>query len=133
MSLKHACCCWDAEGGGGAYKFFVQRFAKFGRRCLDEARAAAAACVTIERELRDSQQRAAHIEQRAVHFSYIVIENAQIHDFLGHRSGRGGVVVAAYGEQNYKAGANFTGRLAVDHNPSFGHTLQNGAQIALLA
>src|SRR5208282_1551222 len=58
-----------------AHKFLVERFPQFRRRRVDEAGAALAARVAVQRELRDGERRAARIEERPVHFPLVVAED----------------------------------------------------------
>src|SRR5580704_17995856 len=72
----HAECLQRAD------EFVVERFTLFGWRCLDETWATLATRIAVERELRDRENCAAHVEQRAVHLTVVVVENPQVRDFL---------------------------------------------------
>src|SRR5579883_654857 len=56
--------------------------------------------VSVQRELRDHERRAAGFEQRTVHQAVVVGENPQSRDLLAHRARVGFVVVAGDAEQH---------------------------------
>lgn len=114
VRLKNARARADAEGLQSLYEFFVEEFALLGRCGLDEAGAPLAARIAVQSKLRDGQDRAADIEQRKIHFSLRVIEDAQLDDFFGHFSGGVGSIVASDGDERDEALADFASDAAID-------------------
>ena len=60
----------------------VKLFGKIGRRGMGEARAAALAAITQERELADNEHFPTDVGEREVHLPSVVLEDAQARDFL---------------------------------------------------
>lgn len=129
MGLKNSGFDRDAQSFRSLNELFVEGFAKFGRRGLNEAWAALPASVSVESELRDGEQRAAHVEQREVHFSLLVVEDPEPDDFVGHRDGGFGRVVASHGNQGYKALADFAGHTSIHQDAGFTDALDHGPHL----
>jgi MFS family permease len=127
VRLKHA--------GGHAHfqsfkrtdEFFVTGFALIGWRGPEKTGPALAAGVAIKSELGDGEDGAADIEQRAVHFALLVVEDSEVHDFFRHRHRSFGSVVAADSDQHDESAADFAGHVAIDLNPRAGHSLNYGS------
>src|SRR6266478_5648249 len=54
-------------------KFIIQGFGLLWRGGRNKARPPLPACVAVQRELRDDQRTAPHVQQRAIHFSLVVL------------------------------------------------------------
>src|SRR5580704_12398131 len=115
-----------------ADEFIVERFALFRRRGLNEAWAPLAACVAVERKLRDGKNRAADVEQRTVHFALLIVEYTQVCDFFRHNRCRGSRVFAPDGYEHEQSGGDFATHAAVDHHTCAGHALHYGSHVYLL-
>src|SRR6267378_3677443 len=66
-------------------KFIIQGFGLLGRSGRNKARPPLPACVAVKRELRHHQRAAFDVQQRPVHLSPMVLENAQVRTLLRHR------------------------------------------------
>jgi hypothetical protein len=108
-------------------EFIVACFACVGRRCAHETRAPLAARVTVERKLRNRENRASGVGERAVHLALIIIKDAQVDDFFGHRGRNGWSVVAADGDERYEAHADFAYHGAIDFHSRFGDALDHSS------
>jgi hypothetical protein len=128
MRLKNAGFDPNRERAQASNEFFVQPVGFFGRRGLDVGRPAATACVSIERELRNDKRGGADLHERAVHFSRVISEDAQVGDFLREILSRFRRIVAAHAEQDQHARLNFPGYPRIDGDASPGNTLDDGAQ-----
>ena len=93
---------------------FVELIGKIGGPCRSEGGAAAAAAVGKERELRHHEHLAAHVVDRAVGLSVLVLHDAQGEDLMPQLFGLGVTVVVTHPEQNEVALADRAHRLAVD-------------------
>ena len=113
VRLKDSGCDAYSERLQGADKFFVERSALLRRCGVNEAGPALAARVAVERELRNGEYCAAHLQQRAIHFALIIAENAQVHDFFGRGCGRSWRIVSSHGDEDCEARANFARDVAV--------------------
>ena len=69
-----------------------------------EPRPASARGVRVERELADDERLAAHVEQRAVRPTVVILEDPQLADPARQRVGRRLVIVVAHAEQDEEAG-----------------------------
>src|SRR3984893_2542336 len=127
-SLKYSAAHRDTKGLQGFAEFLVELFGKCGRAGGNEGGAALAACVAIQSELRDHQRGALCVEDGAVHFALIVLEDAEIADFFwqGARHGRG--VGVAYAEKDHQAESDFTCDAALDGDFGAADPLDDGAR-----
>src|SRR5712664_345896 len=75
--LENTGCDVHAKLAKRFAEFFVESFRLFRRRSGDEAWPALPARIAVKRELRDDQGAAFHLQQRPVHLTLIVFEDAQ--------------------------------------------------------
>ena len=79
----------------------------------------------MQRELRDHQQRAADVVERAVHLPGVVVEDAQADDLAAEEIGLGRRVARRDAEQHAETVADGADHLAVDRHPGFAHPLHH--------
>src|SRR5438105_4615690 len=111
-----------AEAPGFDTRFLISKFhellkqalAFLRRRTTGEARTQAFAGVGDEGELRNGEQRAAGVEERAVHLAVIVGENAVSEHTFGQPRGFGVAVAALHADQRYHAFADRAHSFAAD-------------------
>src|SRR5206468_12116255 len=97
------------------------------RRRSNKAGPALTAGVAVKRKLRHDQRAAVYRQQRAVHFSLVILKDSQVGDLLGHSESDSGCVVAANANQNHKTSGDFSRDLAVHGYTRAAHTLDNGS------
>src|SRR5580693_7794587 len=131
VCLKDSRLDMHAECLQRADELVVERFALFGWRSLNETRAPLAACVAVERKLRDGKNRAGDVEHRAVHFALLIIKYAQVCDFFRHDRCRGSRVFAPDGYEHEQSGGDFPTHAAVDDHTCAGHALHYGSHMSL--
>jgi hypothetical protein len=117
----------DAERFEGAHEFFVEGFGKVRRSGFQEAGTPLAVDVAVECELRHGEDGAAGIEKRAIHYSQVVIEDTNVHDFLGGGGRDRGRIVASDCNKDDQAGGDFTGDSAVHQDSRATHTLDHSS------
>jgi hypothetical protein len=71
------------------------------------------------------------IQQRPVHFSLVVFENAQVRDFFGQIRGRLRRIFASHTQQHDDAGPNLAGNAAFDDDSCAANALDDGSQVQL--
>jgi len=125
VRLEDACLDANAERSKCGDKLLIERFAELRRSGENEARPAAASGVAVQSELRDGKDGAAGIEERTIHFALVVVEDAEIDDFLGHRNGGGGGIFASYRYEDHQSWADFAGDAAFYRNACAGDSLEN--------
>src|SRR5438445_943578 len=111
--LENSGCHGDTELAQRFAEFLVERFGQFRRRRSNETRPPLPARIAIKRELRDDQGAAFHIQQRAVHLTLLVLEDAQVRALLRERYGDSRSIFKADAQQNHQAGANFPRHLLI--------------------
>src|SRR5579885_3432612 len=125
--LEDAAGDGDAEAAKGFAEGFVEGFGLLGRSGGDEAGAALASGVTVESELRNDEGGALCIQQGAIHFAVVVLEDAQVGAFFGQGCSGRGRIIATDAEQNHQAGADFSGDAAFDGYAGAAYALQDGS------
>src|SRR6185437_13465001 len=93
----------------GTDEFLIERFPLFGSGCLNKVGPAAATRVTVQSELRYHKDCATRIEKRAIHFSPLIVKDAQVDDSFGHDCG------------------GFPGHTCFDHDASPAHALDHSS------
>src|SRR6266478_6250543 len=106
-------------------KFFVQSFRQFRRRRRNEAGPPLPARIAVERKLRNHQRAALHFQQRTVHLTLLVFEDAQVRAFSRHGSSHGGRIFAADTEKNHQPDAHFAGHASFNRHSGPANPLQN--------
>ena len=127
VGLKHASFNAHACAPRGGQEVFVQRASLFGGRRQIEARTPSFAAIAVQRELRNHQQRAACVENAAVHFAGLVGENPEAGDLAGKKIGVRGCVRFASAHQDQQPWADLSRNDAIHLNPGLGHSLNDGA------
>src|SRR5690349_8218543 len=82
MRTKNAALNLDAIGGNGGFEAFNQFFGYSWWGGFDKTGATTFARIGIEGELRDDQSLPIDIEQRPVHFAFIIAKDPQVDNFL---------------------------------------------------
>ena len=95
----------------------VERLRLFGASSVDEAGPAPFAQVGVERKLAHGQHAALHIGQPQVHFTTVVLKDAQPGDLARQQRGFGFAVYMRHTQQHQETSANLTHNLPID-----GHT-----------
>ncbi len=99
VSWKRPVSAAEAGGADFLHKIFVE-FARLLRRSGRVERwTLAAARVSVESELRDHQQRAAHVGNGQIHFAAGIFKNAQADGLLGKVVGVSARISRAYSER----------------------------------
>src|SRR5438477_1370905 len=123
--LENSSCHGDTEFAQRFAKFLVEGFGQFRRRRSNETRPPLPARIAIKRELRDDQGAAFHIQQRAVHLTLLVLENAQVCALLRERYGDSRSIFAADAQQNHEPRANFPRHLLIYFYSGAADSLKN--------
>src|SRR5438552_4549630 len=123
--LENSGCHGDAEFAQRFAKFLVEGFGQFRRRRSNETRPPLPARIAIKRELRDDQGAAFHVQQRAVHLTLLVLENAQVRALLRERCGDCRSIFTADAQQNHQPRANFARHLLIHLYSGAADSLKN--------
>ncbi len=114
------------EGAERLARLPVEPARLVGRGGVHEARAAALAGVGVERELAHHERRAVGVEEREVHLSRGVLEDAQPGDAVGERHRLGVAVALADPEEDQEARADGADRAALDRDRGLADALEEG-------
>jgi hypothetical protein len=87
--------------------------------------------VTVECKLRHDEHTAFDVQERAVHFSLVILKDPKVCDSLGHARRDGRRVLAPYSEQDQKARCNFSRDAAISGYARAAYTLHNGSHCTL--
>jgi hypothetical protein len=120
----------QTSGSDSLHKVFVEFARLLGRSGCVERGTLAASRVSVERELRDHQQRSANFCNGKIHFAASVFKNPQAVNFLGKIIRIGPRVSAAHAEQHQQPEADLAHDLAIDSNSRAAHALHYGAHLA---
>jgi hypothetical protein len=94
---------------------------------LNEAGSAAPTRVTVQSELRYHKDCATRIEKRAIHFSLLIVKDAQVDDFFSHDCGRFGCVRTSNAQQDEESRGDFPGHTCFDHDAGLTHALDHSS------
>ena len=130
MRLENAGFNAYAERPERENKFLVERLAEFGRSGEKEAGPAPAARVGVESELRNGENGACVIEERAIHLALVIIEDAEIYDFLRHRNSGGRRILAPDGDERNEARPYRARDAAIDGNACTGDSLEYDSHVS---
>src|SRR4051812_6790832 len=114
-----------------AAEFRVERLGHLGARRFGESRPVPLAGVSEQRELRDREHGAAHVEDRAVHLALVVLEDAQVHDLAGEPARILLRVAFTDAQQDAEAQADGAFLDAVDRDGSLADPLHHRAHAAI--
>jgi len=117
VCAKPACCDSDSAAFNFGDKFFVEPFGHFRLGRGHKARPAPFAAVAQQRELADHEHLSAHVNQGAIHFLFVVFEDAQARCLFSHVFCITLVVVLRNAKQHQHSRPNST-----DHFVVHGHT-----------
>src|SRR5208283_103579 len=106
-------------------KLFVQFLRQFRRCRRNEARPPLPSRIAVQRELRNHQRLALHVQQRTVHLSLLVLENPQVACFFRHRRRHRRTILFAHSQQDHQPSANFSRRAAFHRHPRPAHPLHH--------
>jgi hypothetical protein len=107
--------------------FFVELVGFVGRGGPDETWSSLATGIAIEGELRNNERGPVDVDERQVHFSGFVGEDAHRGSFLGEISCRPGCVAFGHTKQHDQANTNLTGHTLVHQHASLANTLDNSS------
>ena len=107
----------------------IQSFGQLGRSGIGERGASPLSAIAQQSELADNQGGSTDIDQRAVHFLLIVLEDSQFHGFMGQPSGILVRVVMSNANQNEYAMVDFSYDLAADRNTSGSDPLKHDSHV----
>src|SRR5205085_1303015 len=102
----------------------VERLGQVRRRSIYPGRPTPAPHVAVERELRDDEQSAARIHDRAVHASFVIVEDAKRRRLLDEVSRVHLRIVARDADENDEARPYLADRLTLDPHDGARHALQ---------
>jgi len=102
-----------------------QRLGHIRGSSLSETGAPALSRVTVQCELGDKQNLAAHIQDGAIEFARLVLKDAQMGDFVSHPPRFFFSITPADGKQDNQTGHNRSERLAVNAHLCLSYPLHN--------
>src|SRR5437016_11873978 len=105
----------------------VEPLGALGRRGVGERGAPALAAVAVERELRDHEQRAAHLVERAREAARLVLEDAEPDDLPAERVGVALGIGVTDAEQHAEPVADGADERAVDRDARLADPLHDGS------
>src|SRR4051812_19445565 len=103
--------------------------ADVGRRGMREIRAPPVSHVAVERELRDHERAALHIEQSAIELSALAIEDAQREDLRRDALAVLSAVIHRYTDEDHESRLDRGDPLAADMHGRGSHPLDDGAHL----
>jgi len=103
MRTKLTCLCEHALLSKKMSKSINQRASYVWQGGVRERRAAAFACIGIQSKLGYNDGLPALVADRTIHFSLVILKDAQIGRFLGQRAGNLFAIAMAYAQKNYQA------------------------------
>jgi len=104
-----------------------------GKRGTGKGRPVAFAAVGVQRELRDHEQLAAGVDNRAIHFALLVCENAQVRNLVAKRLRTLFVVLFADAQENAQARTDFSNDFVSHGYTSFADSLKDDAHVGINA
>src|SRR5579885_63021 len=123
MRTKNAALNLDTVGSKGGFEAFNQLFGYSWWRGIDKAGAASLTRVSIESELRDNQSLSADVEQRTVHFAFLVAKDPQVDNFLNQDLYLGLAISLSYAKQYQQSLAYLPNNLSFNGDARRTHTL----------
>jgi hypothetical protein len=118
----------NAESAQASNEFFIKSIGVLRWRGLDVRRPAAAARVSIQRELRDDERGTANLYEGAVHLARIVGEDAQVGDFLRKIQSGFRCIAPTHAEQDQHSRRDFPGYTSLSCDTGLCNTLDDGTQ-----
>jgi hypothetical protein len=86
----------------------IELFGLIGGRRFGKGWSVTLAAIAVQRELRDDQCFAAHVDDRAIHFSFLIFKYAQVCDLVGEKIGFGCSILFADSHEHAQAATDFT-------------------------
>ena len=102
----------------------IQRAGLLGGSGVVEAGSASLAAIAIKGELGDDEKTSSSIEDAAIHFPGVIVEDPQVEDFRGEEFGVGCGVELRDAEQHEKSGIDLAHDSSIDRDARFGDALQ---------